>query len=185
MFFASSCKRSATQRNPTMRKLRTGPCGQTLNRGSRCGTSRTSKNDVRVQGNEVHWHDDGGRSQGLLPFDDICNKKVKIVKKPRCGITKLMKLQTSGDDDDSKSTVRIEFARCGEQAPSNSSGSTGENDRMNEKSEWDTKSCDAGTDVAYFFRMRCVDDVMYHVVKNQDLELDMNMVLSVVYMFDE
>ena len=36
-----------------------------------------------------------------------------------------------------------------------------------------------------FARMRYVGDVMYHVVKNKDLELDMSVVLSVVYMFDE
>ena len=79
------------------------------------------------------------------PLNDTCIK-VKIVKKPRCDITKL---------------------RCGEPALSNCSGSAGENDRMNEKSEWDTMSCDAGTDVAHFARTRCVDDVMYHVVKKQ------------------
>ena len=83
-----------------------------------------------------------------------------------------MKLQTSGDVDDSKNTVRIEFARCGEQTLSNSSGSTGEKGWLNEKSERETTSSDAGTDVAHFARMRYVDDVMYHVVENKDLELE-------------
>ena len=52
--------------------------------------------------------------------------------------------------NDDKNAVRIEFVRCGEQTLSSCSASTGENDRMSEKSEWKTKSCDAGTDVAHF-----------------------------------
>ena len=74
-----------------------------------------ANNDVGVQDKEEHRHDDERRSQGLLPLHDTCIKEVKIVKKPRCGITKLMQLQTSGDVNDSKNTVRIEFARGGEQ----------------------------------------------------------------------
>ena len=173
--------------NPTMRKMRTLPCGQTLNRGNQVQDidgkyqnedeankqkMKEAKNDTRVQDKEEHRHDDERRSQELLLIDDICIKKAKIVKKPRCDITKLMKLQTTGDVDDSKNTVRIEFASCGEQTVINSSVSTAENDRMNEKSEWDTKSCDTGTDVAHFARMRYVDDVMCHVVKNKGLELE-------------
>ena len=57
---------------------------------------------------------------------------------------------------------------------SSSSESIGENDRMGKKSEWSTKSCDAGTDVAHFARIQYAED----------LELDMSVALSVVHMFD-
>ena len=58
--------------------------------------------------------------------------------------------------NDDKNAVRIEFVRCGEHTLSSSSGSTGENDRMSDKSEWNTKSCDASTDVAHFAFMQYV-----------------------------
>ena len=57
---------------------------------------------------------------------------------------------------------------------SSSSESIGENDRMGKESEWNTKSCDAGTDVAHFARLQYAED----------LELDMSVALSVVHMFD-
>ena len=81
--------------------------------------------------------------------------------------------------------MRIEFVRCGEQTLSSSSGSTGENDRISKKSERNTKPCDAGTDVPHSARMQLADDVMYHVVRNNDLELDMSVALSVVHMSDK
>ena len=123
-----------------------------------------------------------GVQQNAGAAQNKCIKNVKIVKKPS---TKLMKLHASGDDDDNKNAIRSEFVRYGEQTLSSSSGSTGENDRMSEKSEWNAKSCDADTDVAHFARMQCEDDVVCHVVKNKDLELDMSVALSVVHMFDE
>ena len=111
----------------------------------------------------------------LLP-DDVCIKKVKIVKNAKFDITK-MELQANDDVDD----------------------------RKNEESEADTRSCNAGTDVADFVRMRYVDDVLYKIVndeghvflREQQLDsrietiteqvvgIDMSIILSIVHLFDE
>ena len=81
-----------------------------------------------------------------------------------------MELHTSGHDGDMMDTVRNEF-KDGAQALSNGAAIIGENDRMDEESELDTRSCNASIDFAHFVRMRCVDEVLYKIVSGKSLRV--------------
>ena len=79
-----------------------------------------------------------------------------------------MEFHTSGHVGDMMDTVRNEFKDVA-QALSNGAAIIGENDRMHEESELDTRSCNASSNFAHFVRMRYVDDVLYKIVNGKSL----------------
>ena len=66
--------------------------------------------------------------------------------------------------------VRNEF-KDGAQALSNGTAIIGENDRMDEESELDTKSCNTSIEFAHFVLMRHADDVLYKIVNGKSLRV--------------
>ena len=66
--------------------------------------------------------------------------------------------------------VRNKF-KDGAEALSNGAAIIGENDRMHDESELDTRSCNASSDFAHFVRMRYADDVLYKIVNGKSLRV--------------